>query len=294
MKKSKVRFSDYELTYYLKPGKWMSDDELLDLHKQIILINNKMEKKNTSGIFKLTDPQDIRDFLKKLIICVIRLENGELAGFFYNFIIEDFKKPIIHLGLVVILKNTGKNVMYFSYAHSNLFLYQTYGPHFITNISGCPSIIGTVSENFTQVWPSPVMKNGKFPPQRIYKKVASKMIQEYMGRFFPEEFDSFDERRFILKSKFKEAGFSYDLRSMARHKNVNTMYFCHIWINYKEGEDLVQVGKMTLRSYARILLGLKLIKLSCFLRDLVSLKWGKREPSPVEIPVGSVNNKIEN
>ncbi len=244
MKKT-VKFSNYSLNYYFKPGLNLSDNELREMHRKINIVNEK-SKDFKYGLFdKSLSFEDLKGIYSQMLICLIEL-NDEPEGFFYNYIIDNGEdKPIVHLGLVLIAKNIGNNLLYYPYLNGNKILLENFKDgYFVTNISSTPKIIGEVTEAYDNVWPSP--KSNLVVRPRKYDNIVKKLKEEYILRFFPmsEEIE-IDMRRYVLKNNAREMNFECNMRSLAKDPRLNYNLFCMFWLDYNGhiAEDLIQVGE---------------------------------------------------
>lgn len=244
--KKEVKYQNYKITYYLFPGINEPPSELRKIHKKLLFMNKESGKNFKYGIFDpKTSFKEKVNFYKKIIVAIYETPQGELAGFFYNFHIEENNKDLLHQGLVVIYKNSGLDLLMAPYLYSNILFYDYLKKdYYVSNISAVPSIIGIVSEIFDNVWPSFYSKDQRFPPNEDYKFFANKLYESYVQTYFPDG-TVFDKKRFVLKSPLKEMGFGLEIRDLPRHKDINHIIFSFYWIDLNKGEDIVQIGVMS-------------------------------------------------
>ena len=267
------KFHGYQLEYFLQPGKWMSDAELLQLKSDLVQINLNSGRAVNYGIFsKDISQHDIRDFFGRAALCVMR-KGGEPRGFFYNLVLQERPRPVIHAGLVMIAKNDGVNLMGVSYIHLAHMQRRKYGDYFYTNISATPSIVGNFGDLVSDVWPY-YSANLIKPPSKEYLGVLSLLYREYISRYFPDDGIEIDSKRFVMRSPSKQMGFEQDPRKLSRYYKFETNLFCTYWLDYSKGEDMIQVGKVDLKCIVRS--GLYLCAL--ILKEKIGMLFGRREP----------------
>ena len=243
--KIQVKFNEYTLNYYYRLGTNFSNKDILAVKIQLDFINESSGCNFSYGIFDKS--KDFKKQTENFIICVIE-KDDESVGFFYNYIMEEEK--IVHLGLVLIAKNFGENLLYIPYMIASKIIYTYIGEFYVTNISAVPKIIGSVISAFEDTWPAP--KANLIRPNPEYRRVAKLLYENYVKNYFPmPESISFDERRFILSCNAKEMGFESDFRKLARDADLEVNLFCMFWINYDKNEDMVQVAKYSKDSLAK-------------------------------------------
>jgi len=237
--KIKIDFNEYTLNYYYNIGLNFSESEINAVKNQLHEVNKASGCNFSYGIFDST--KDFKKITENFLICVIEKDNNPV-GFFYNFILNEPK--VVHLGLVLISKNFGDNLLYIPYMIASRIIHDHIGDFYITNISGVPKIIGTVIEIYDEVWPAPKSNLMRPPPE--YKTIANSIYSKYVKEYFPmPESISFDEKKFILSCNAKEMGFENDFRKLPRHSTLDVNLFCMFWLNYEKNEDIIQVGKYT-------------------------------------------------
>ena len=280
MKRIVRRFANYELEYLLQPGKWMRPIEIEEFKAQLDHVNEISGKHLRYGIF---DPKNTSDDTQKFLatsnFCLMRLA-GETVGFFYNVILEEKPIPAIHAGLVMIAKNNGVDLLKIPYAYMAILQRRKFGDYYYTNISSTPSIIGTFSDLFSDVWPN--YKGSLIrPPNKEYVHVLNLLSKEYIAKYFPTDKIEIDSRRFVMKSPQKEMGFEQDPRKLSRYHNLEANLFCIYWLDYSKGEDIVQVGRVDFKFTVKLTLQLSWLGLC----DRITRIFVRREddvaPSPI-------------
>lgn len=235
----------YTLEYLFFPGKTESFEQNEKTLKIIREINRGGLNLNY-GIFK----EDLdRSLLNDIIICLIR-HGEEYHGFFYTYVV-DRNIPVVHQGLVMIVKNAGADLLTAPYYMLNRLIYEELGkPFYATNISAVPKIIGAFTDLYSDVWPSPQadLTRCAFPE---YRKILDVLKNDYIQKVFPfPEGITLDKSRFVLKSKVREMGFETDFHKLSRDAKYEINLFTFMWLKHEEEEDMVQIGKYTPKHYA--------------------------------------------
>lgn len=246
MKTVKIEFNEHTIEYYIKIG---SNKSLSNkIYKQLIFINKDSGNNLKYGIFKdeITE-LEIQHFFDNTLVALIYNNEGEISGFFYNYIVNE--KPLfIHQGLVLIYKNNGQDLISIPYMFGNKIMYEYFNQDFfLSNISTVPKIVGIFTEIFEDVWPSHISENVELVPKE-YKILGKQLYQKYILPFFPEGV-FFNQRRFVLTSPLKEIGFETNIRELPRYRDMKVNLFLNFWIDLNKGEDIVQIGKMTKKTY---------------------------------------------
>lgn len=245
----RFKFEEYVFTYYFRPGLNQSSEENLKLLKKM----QKFNAANHNFKYGLFDPKNSDENIVKLfndfIICTITVDD-ELVGFYYFMILnEEYARPLVQLGLVVLTKNRGYDVFSLSEALGVLFCYKKLGYYTAGIITTVPKIVESFSEGYSNVWPNPSKDLSRCPPE--YRKYLNDIGHKYVKTFFPHPF-KINHKRFTLILDKRESGFHdrFHYLPMARSFKYNA--FCHGWINYEENEDLIIIGQFDLKTKIKV------------------------------------------
>lgn len=260
------KFLDYEMEYFYRPGKTLPPADCFLIHDVIKEINNKSYKFN----YGLFDPEISNDKIVNLfsdfLICIIKIQ-GEAVGFFYFHILNENRKiPLVQLGLVVILKNIGINILSISERIAMALMYKNIGSYKCSVITTIPKIVEEFCGIFSSPWPSPYANLLRAPSEN--KEYLDDVGEKYIKTFFPKPF-KINKRRYTLILDKRESGFHDKFFDLPMARNFIFNSFCSSWINYEEGEDLILIGEYNF---------LANLKNHCFLK-LEKIKWnclGKR------------------
>lgn len=245
MKRSFEYEKGYVLDYLFFPGRTLPQEEIEKLLGIIHRINERGMKLKY-GIFLEEKNQMI---LNNIIICLIRKGEG-YHGFFYAFLVDE-TLPLIHEGLVMIVRNEGVDLLTNPYVLLNRLIYEELKrPFFATNITAVPKSIGLFCDLVNDVWPSPRANLIKcqYPE---YRSVLDVLEEKYIKNIFtyPDKI-SIDKNRFVLKSEVKAMGFETNFHKLSRDHRFEMNAFAFMWLKHDEEEDIVQVGKYDENKYA--------------------------------------------
>jgi hypothetical protein len=245
-----VNYQGIRLTYNLFPGKNLSKLELYELHQNILDMNCESGKNLKYGIFDPDKPWSFKkEFYDQILLVTMHSEQGENIGFFYNYLIPiNEQDKLVHMGLVLIAKNPGVDLILTPYLYANNIIYEyLQKEYYASSITAAPLIVGIITDMFESVWPSIHANDQRFPPKN-YQQMAQLLYEAYAKKYFPEG-TIFDKRRFVLRSPLKEMGFGINMREMPRHPVLLHNLLTHSWLDLTQGEDMIQVGRMTQRQY---------------------------------------------
>lgn len=263
------KFQEYTFKYFFRPGKTQSKEK----NKKILDDLRKFNAENHNFKYGLFEPSINEDDILKLfddfIMCIIYLDN-EIAGFFYFMILnENYKRPLIQLGLVVIAKNKGYDVFSISEKIGLIYTYKKLGYYNSAIITTIPKIVEEFSKTYSETWPNPYKDLSRAPKE--YKCYLEDVSTRYVKTFFPQPF-KINKRRYTLILDKRESGFHDRFHYLPMAKSFTYNAFCHGWINYEENEDLILVGKYNFMALIRTRYFLYSIFAKLFLKSFFSKK----------------------
>lgn len=250
---------EIEITHYYRPGETLDDLSLKKLHNQITKINKKSGANVVNKMLDISLSFDeVKSHFTNVIVALISKEDEPMA-FVISPILSSLDKAILHSGLIVVYKNPGVDLISLLALGNLVIGYEKLGGYYTTNITSTPSIIESFSKMVPGTWPHPDAQLKKIP--KGYKEVLQILKLDYMDKYFPDpEKLSINYKRFTLTSNSNEMGFVTDFHKISRSDNFKFMAFCHAWIDYKNEEDIIQVGEVDFLKFMRmhyLLWGLK-------------------------------------
>lgn len=238
----KTRTFEYEKGYVLDflffPGRTGTPAEVEHLLEIIRDVNSRGMKLDY-GIFK-TDVD--RSILDNMIFCLIK-KGEEHHGFFYTVVV-DHEAPLVHQGLVMVVKNDGVDLLTTPYRLLNALIFEELGSRqfFASNVSAVPKIVGAFCDLFTDVWPSPTADQLKCP-YPDYRPLLDTLVNQYINRIYTAPKPAvLDKGRFVLKSPGIAMGFDTEFHKLARDSRFEINLFTFMWLRHDREEDMIQIG----------------------------------------------------
>lgn len=230
---------EYELALFFRP----EDDESIQLIKRDLDYVNKSENRNFAyGLFDptLTDAE-YKEKIKNFILCIAYLDGIPVAFNYFVYLRNDF----FHAGLIVINKNNGSNLMRTMILLCQNIIYKKFGSTFFSTITSVPKAYEIFLESTNNCYPSPHISLQR--PPAHYKKLINILHNDYIIANFPKTAEiKVNEKKFILTSIKREAGFKESFHDLPRANKVINNLFCQCWINYDNDEDIIAIGKIKL------------------------------------------------
>ena len=237
------------------PGQWMSEVELSQLSSDLIQIAAHTLPKGglTYGVFSGTP-----EHLKNSVITLVRCKSDKKPIAFNALAIMDMKlggKPVrvLHLGLVMVDPNEqsrGLSWVLYGLTCILLFLRNQLRPLWVSNVTQVPAIVGMVSETFSLVYPTPDNNQHR---SLMHLLVARQIMLNHRHVFGVGQDAWFNEEKFVIANAY--TGGSEDLKktfdAAPKHRKEHFNEFCRDELDYKRGDDFMQLGKIDLSASFR-------------------------------------------
>ena len=235
-----------------RPGKILSADEQQQLTQELKELTTKCVKgmELNYGIFKANSSA-----LNNAILTLIRDNTtGQLVAFnalsIMDLQIGRNSERVIHLGLVMIdpsVRARGLSWLLYGLTVNIMFLRNHLEPLWISNVSQVPAIIGMVAEGFINVYPHPLGKDRRTLEHLL---VARAIMKDHRSVFGVGDDCEFDEEHFIIKNAY--TGGSDNLKKTyedaPKHRNPAINDFCKLHLDYRRGDDFLQISQLSLAS----------------------------------------------
>lgn len=239
--------ANYDVRIIERPGRWMTAPVLDALSQDLrqIAAGTLEVGSLTYGVFS-GDTSRMSDVI---ITLVRRRGDGKPIAFNALTIMTLDTKPqpidVLHLGLVMVdPAERSKNLSWVLYGLTCflIFFRRQFRPVWVSNVTQVPSVVGMVSEMFSDVWPRP--KQGRRTLNHLL--LARHIMAEHRDVFGVGDEAAFDEERFVITNAY--TGGSDDLKKTwdAAPKHRDPLYndFCAERLNYDRGDDVIQLGRM--------------------------------------------------
>jgi hypothetical protein len=136
-----------------------------------------------------------------------------------------------------------------------LFLRGGLRPFWISNVTQVPSVVGMVSETFSNVWPSPRAPSRRaFAHQTFaHQTLARQMMARHRAAFGVGDDAEFDEAASIIRNAY--TGGSDDLKKTfadaPKHRDIIYNDWCRDHLDYVRGDDVLQIARMDVAAARR-------------------------------------------
>ncbi|MBR0790386.1 hypothetical protein JQ631_15005 [Bradyrhizobium manausense] len=232
------------------PGLSLSHDELDHLVAQLRTVAAKTLPADelTYGIFS-----GERERLSRAIVTLISEEDsGRPIAFnalsVMQVELDGASTDVTHLGLVMVDPDArGQGLSWVLYGLTTLVLFLRDGlrPRWISNVTQVPSVVGMVSETFSDVYPSP---RPEARQSFAHLQLARGIIRQHRSVFGVGDDAGFDESRFVITAAY--TGGSDALKKTfdeaPKHRDSRYADFCARELNYERGDDVLQIGRIDL------------------------------------------------
>lgn len=237
---------------YDRPGLKLHFFELEKLQKELIEIGkSSLEKLPNYQCFSIN-----KNEFNRLIISVARNNEGKAIAFCSSYILDAGEYgEILHLGLTCVgpearglgltHKLTSKVIYRYFTAHAKL------GSFWISNVACVLSSLGNVALHFEDVYPSPFLTT----PTQEHKEIAKLINNHYRNELYIHPKSTFDAKSFIFQGSVIGSSFQkeeHDTKFHHRDERLND-YFKKL-INFNNGDEILQIGRVSLMSYPKYLL----------------------------------------
>jgi hypothetical protein len=235
-----------------RPGLNYSEAELTELHAEILDVAK-------SCLDEIPDYQCLsgrREEYSRLIIAIARGTDGKMLGFCSSYVLDGGKiGNILHLGLTCVTpfaRRMGLTHRLTSKVVVNYLVnYSLFKPTWITNVACVLSSLGNVALHFDDVYPSPFMEE----PTQEHVEIARMINQKYRNELYINKDATFDEDHFVFERSV--SGTMFEKSETDRkfyHRDEDLTHFYMDLIDFKNGDEVLQIGKISLMSFPFYLL----------------------------------------
>lgn len=234
---------------YSRPGSYLSDEELSTLHGELVSVAEECFE-DVPYYQCLTG---LREEYKFLIIAVARGENGRALAFSSSYVFHSEEVgEFLHLGLTCVRPTARR--MGLTYKLSSkvllnyLIRYSFFKPVWISNVACVLSSLGNVALFFEDVYPSPFVKH----PTNKHNLIAQLIDENYRWQCYINKTAQFDENEFVFRKSVAGTGFmKCGTDEKYYHRNKDLTDFYKRLINFDDGDELLQVGKISLLTFPK-------------------------------------------
>jgi hypothetical protein len=236
-----------EATIYDRPGRWMDDtslDALRDAIRGVAAV--AIPGPLAYGVFL----PDRAPFANRLIVLGRHLETGDIVGFNampqLDVHVEGRTATVLHLGLLVIhpaYQRQGLQGLLYALGGFSALHRIADRPVWLSSVTEVPAIVGAVSDNFNEVYPT--YQNNR-SPSAAHRAIARGLMDRHRHEFGVGPEARFDEERFVIEGSY--SGGSDALKKTfagaPKYRAEACNSFCRRVLDYDRGDDLLQIGQM--------------------------------------------------
>lgn len=242
----------HSLEVYNCPGNYLNDSEFFKLNQEILSV----AKECLDEIPEYQCLTGKREEYKRLIIAVARNEEGKMLGFCSSYLFTlPSNEVILHLGLTCVRpegrkgglthKLTGRVVKTY------LFRYSLFRSSWISNVACVLSSLGNVALHFDEVYPSPFLDK----PSSGHMRVASYIDQFCRDELYVPHSATYNAENFTFENSVSGTMFEKSETDRTfHHRDQALTRFYSTRINFTNGDEILQIGKVSLMTFPKYLI----------------------------------------
>jgi hypothetical protein len=236
---------------YNKPGLNLPESEREKLHQEILEIAKEC-------LDDLPDYQCLsgrKSEYDRLIISVSRDLQGKMNGFCSSYILKtENNGNVLHLGLTCVSPSArGEGLTHLLTSKvitSYLFRSSLFKSTWISNVACVLSSLGNVAMHFENVYPSPFVTQ----PSKEQVEIAHYIDQNFRHELYINQNAVFSENNFVFKGSVVGTMFSKDEDDRKfHHRDSGLNGFYKGVIDFKNGDEVLQIGQVSLLTYPKYL-----------------------------------------
>jgi GNAT superfamily N-acetyltransferase len=248
----------FEVAMWERPGRWLDDASLMQMVEDLRAVARaSQEGKGVPYYGVLLGERE--DLANRVVTIVYTRKHGHPVGFnalaYFDVPLGARSESVLHLGLTFVdpayRRRRLPSLLYGVAAFLLLFKSGLRG-FWISNVTQVPAIVGMVSDNYAGVYPH---YNGRTRQTYKHLVLARAIMRDHRAAFGVGEEAGFDETRQIITNAY--TGGSDELMKTfteaPKHRRAEVNEFCRRVLDYDRGDDVLQLGRCTLRSTLRFL-----------------------------------------
>lgn len=245
-----MRNQQHKIDFIYCPGRSWSDEDLATLVEELRDIASTCF--DSVPLYQCLTGE--RAELARNVITVARTPEGRADGFSSAVLMDvDGVGPVLHIGLTAVRPTTRSLGLTHRLMSKLIWRYITRHRYlrtsWFTNVSCLLNTLGQFGLNFDQVYPSP---NGPPVPSETHRLIARAVDEKYRKPIYIGEKSTFEWETFVFRECSKTTVFrksADDKRFHHRDPNINNFYMR--LLNFEDGDELLQVGQLSVPAYIR-------------------------------------------
>jgi hypothetical protein len=221
-----------------------------------------------------------RERLASAVIgAVYRRDTDEMVGFNAMVVLDASVdgRPIriVHAGLCLVapeLRSCGLCLALTAGPALVAFARNRLSPLWFTNVTQVPAAAGVFATALADVFPAP---GREAPPSATHRQIVSEVVARHRSAFGVGDEAELDEMAFVIRDAYT-GGSDWLKKSFSacpKHRDGRFNDWCAALLDYERGDDVIQVGRMTLRQWGKVFLRL--------LRGLGGRRWARQSRRPM-------------
>lgn len=241
------------IDYVYRPGLYWTDEEVTRYYSEL----EEIAKDCFREVPRYQCLSGTRNELERNVITLARDHKSRPIGFCSAVILDiDGYKNILHLGLTCVKKEARNLGLTHLLTSKLLFNYlirtSPFKSIWVTNVACVISSLGNVALYFEKVHPSPF---GKPEPSRDHIRIAKAVDQKFRSAIAINAEARLDMETFVFRGSVNNTVFQKSRKDKRYyHRDIVLTEFYLNRLNFHNGDEALQIAKVSLMSYPKYLL----------------------------------------
>jgi len=193
-----------------------------------------------------------------VIAGIYRRDTGDMVAFNAMVVLEatvDGRPTrVVHAGLCLVdpgLRSRGLCVALTAAPAILAFLHNRLAPLWFTNVTQVPAAAGVFTTALADVFPAPGRRE---PPSATHRQIVAQVVGRHRSAFGVGDDAELDTDAFVIRNAYT-GGSDWLKKSFAacpKHRDARFNEWCASLLDYERGDDVVQVGRMTVKHWLKM------------------------------------------
>ncbi len=247
----------HELRIYERPGRHLDD---VALARVVEDLRDVADRCIPGGTLRYGVLAGSRERLERVVVAIAyERATGRAVGFnamtWMDITVGGRPRSVLHAGLCMIAPGARRGGLLglLSAAPALVaFARNGFAPLWVSNVTQVPAVAGRFAKAVGHVYPAP---GHTTPPSDEHVEVATQIMAGHRSVFGVGEEAEFDAERFVIRNAY--TGGSDDLKKRwedaRKHRDEAINRLCRDLLDYDRGDDLLQIGTLTVGVVASLL-----------------------------------------